>query len=216
MKQGGTPKTSRGAEGFWNRVSERYDASVMRTYAKTYRDTIALTLGYLDRQSRVLDFGCGTGIVTIEMAPHVERITAIDISEMMMAKAKAKAAEAGITNIDYRVTGLDDPALDRAGFDVVTAFNVLYFIRDLRGTLRRINALLPDGGLFLSATDCAGELPFLKRAVAHALVALGKVPYASFLTPEGLERHVTDAGFTILRTENLFENPPNYFIAARK
>ena len=188
----------------------------MRTYAQTYRDTIALTLGYMGARTRVLDFGCGTGIVTNEMALHVRSVTAIDTSAEMIGKAAGKAAEAGIKNVDYRVTGLDDPALDNGGFTVITAFNVLYFLKDLDGALRRIHGLLPEGGLFLSATDCAGELPFLKKTAARALVAFGKVPYASFLTPGGLEERVAAAGFTILRTENLFENPPNYFIAAVK
>ena len=78
----------------------------------------------------------------------------------------------------------------RAGqHDAVLAFNYLHLVRDLPGTLRRIHALLADGGLFISKTPCLGDMnPLIRLALLPAMRAIGKAPYAGAFSASALER----------------------------
>ena len=83
---------------FWNHRSQNYDQQIGPLYERAYQLTAERTLAYLKPEDRVLDFACGTGIVTLAEAPHVKHIRAIDISDEMAAKAKQKMADHGVTN----------------------------------------------------------------------------------------------------------------------
>ncbi|WZB64451.1 methyltransferase domain-containing protein [Achromobacter xylosoxidans] len=97
---------------------------------------------------------------------------------------------------------VEDPALRAGQYDAVLAFNYLHLVRDLSGTLRRIHALLADGGLFISKTGCLGDMnPLIRLALLPAMRAIGKAPYTGAFSASALERQVAAAGFEILATE---------------
>ena len=106
--------------------------------------------------------------------------------------------------------------LDSGSFDAVTAFNVLLYLPNRSSVLFRIGELLKPGGLFLSATDCLGSRPSKAGIQKFIKSHTGAMPYVAFFTQRGLEKTIVQNGFTILERENLFPNPPNLFIAARK
>lgn len=89
---------------FWNHRSQNYDEQIGPQYERAYQLTAERTLAYLKPEDRVLDFACGTGIVTLEEAPHVKYIRAIDISDEMAAKAKQKMIDHGVTNVEVTQT----------------------------------------------------------------------------------------------------------------
>lgn len=201
---------------FWNMRSQNYDTQIGPFYEEAYARTAANTLKYLKPQDRVLDFACGTGIVTFQMAPHVAQIRAIDISDEMVRHAKEKAETLKVPNVEISQTDLFDPCLEPGSFDVVTAFNVLCYVDNPREVLARIRELLKPGGLFLSATDCLGQTVTKVGIKKFIKSRTGSMPYVAFYRMKGLERAVAQAGFTVLDRENLFPAPPNLFIAAKK
>lgn len=201
---------------FWNKAAKDYDASAQSRYARAYERTIAITKEYLKNEDRVLDFACGTGIVTNEIAPLVQSVTAIDISEEMVALARKKTAERRLENITYLVTGLNDPRVAAGRYTTITAFNVMYFIEDLDELLKSFHEMLPAGGLFLSVTDCPGESRGLKIQGMAILSKLGLLPYFRSLTTAELTGKIEKAGFELVRVENLHPDPPNVYVAARK
>ena len=201
---------------FWNMRSANYDQGSGEEYAAAYDKTVANTLKYLNKDSRVLEFACGTGITTVAIAPHVSFVRAIDISNEMVTKARAKLDRLGLTNVELSQTDLFDPCLEEGSFDAVTAFNVLLYVENRGEVLGRIRSLLKPGGIFCSATDCLGEkitkVGLKKFWKSHT----GSMPYVAFDTMKKLEEEIARAGFTVLERENLFPAPPNLFIAARK
>ena len=201
---------------FWNKRSQIYDDQVGQTYREAYERTAALTLKYLSPSDRVLEFACGTGAVTFQVAPHVAQIRAIDISDEMVRRAKEKAAALGTDNEEISQTELFDPCLEAGGYDAVMAFNVLCYVEDRPQVLRRIHSLLRPGGLFLSATDCLGGRPTKMGLKKWIKSHTGAMPYVAFDTMAGLERAIAGAGFQVLERENLFPAPPNLFVAAKK
>ena len=201
---------------FWNRRAPGYDASSGVTYAKTNQKTAQLALKYLKEDDRVLEFACGTGTIALQVAPHVERYRAIDISDGMVALARDKLARAGLTHVQLSQTDLFDPGLEEGGFDAVLAFNVLCYLPDRAQGLEGVCALLRPGGMFLSASDCLGEKFTWVGLKKFWKSRTGRMPYVAFDTMQELERAVAAAGFDVLERENLYPAPPNLFLAARK
>ena len=160
-------------------------------------------------------FACGTGITTFQIAPHVSWVRAIDISDEMVRRARAKAADLGVQNVEISQTDLFDPCLEPGSFDAVTAFNVLCYVDNPQEVLARIRSLLKPGGIFLSATDCLGEkltkVGIKKFWKSHT----GSMPYVAFYSMKKMEQVIAAGGFTVLERENLFPAPPNLFVAAR-
>ena len=201
---------------FWNMRSLTYDEQVGPYYADAYEKTAALTLKYLKPTDRVLDFACGTGIVTLQMAPHVSQVRAIDISDRMAALCKEKAAAQGLTNVEVTQTDLFDPSLEPESFDAVTAFNVLCYVDNFEEVMARIQTLLKPGGRFLSATDCLGEGITAAGMKKFIKSRTGAMPYVAFFSQKKLAGMIARSGFRILEQENLFPAPPNLFVAAER
>lgn len=203
-------------QAFWNFRALTYDTQIGHLYDDAYRRTAENSLKYLSKESHVLEFACGTGIVTAAVAPHVSSIRAIDISDEMVIRAKAKMESLGHTNVVVTQTDLFNPSLPEGSFDAVMAFNVLLYVDNFEEVMDRIRKLLKPGGIFLSATDCLGW-NFSKAARTKFWRSrTGKMPYVGFFTQKGLAKKIAKAGFTVLETENLFPAPPNLFVAARK
>lgn len=201
---------------FWNRRAISYDQSVQKNYAGAYQRTIDLAKKYLTKEDVLLDFGCGTGIVTNEMAGSVEQIVAVDISDQMVVQAKAKEVATQIDNIIYLVGDLNQERIKATQFSVISAMNVLYFIRDLKGLLNQFYRMLPPGGFFLSATDCLGEKKNLRNILTQWFSFFGLFPYLRSFNMAVLTAAIEKAGFEVLETEILFPDPPNLFVVARK
>ena len=102
---------------------------------------------------RVLDFGCGSGFHTLEVARFAAHVTGIDISPEAIRLAQEQAAEAGLAEKASFVV-MDAEALEfkPASFDVVCVRGVLHHM-DLEAALRQIHNVLVPGGkaIFLEA-----------------------------------------------------------------
>ncbi len=199
----------------WDRIAGRYDRQVFKIYSKAYEKTVSLSAKYLKKDFSVLDFACGTGIVTLGLTGHAGRITAIDTSGKMIDIAAAKAAAENIANIEFSPDDIFDSKFDNKKFDAVTAFNILLYIEDIEMLLKRIRQLLKPGGVFVSSTDCLGEKRSILNVIRKFLGFLGIFPYMKFYSSEELEQTIKQAGFSLIKTAELFSKPLNYFIAAK-
>ena len=79
---------------FWNKRAQVYDQQVSGIYQEAYEKTAAYSLAQLHPEDRVLEFACGTGIVTCAVAPHVEHVLAIDQAEEMAGKGPGEGSRA--------------------------------------------------------------------------------------------------------------------------
>lgn len=201
---------------FWDMRAQSYDQTSGGIYARAYDLTVEHAVKYLTPTDRVLDFACGTGLVTLRLAPCAAHILGIDISPGMADIAREKILTQHISNVEIVNAGLFSPFLEPGSFDTVTAFNVLLYLPDLSAALARIRELLRPGGMFLSASDCLGSRPSVMGLKKLVKSRTRTMPYVAFLTQRGLERKIAQSGFTVLERKNLFPNPPNLFLAARK
>jgi len=198
---------------FWDKVAPGYAAQPIRN-AEAYAHTLARTQSYLGATDHMLELGCGTGGTALEHAPHVARITATDISPAMIAIAQAKPQPQG--NTRFLTATLEDGAMPRGPYDVVTGFNLLHLLPDPARGLRAIAGLVRPGGLFISKTPCLAGRYSLLKPVIGAMRLVGKAPKVQFLSPARLEQAVTQAGFRIIETGDFPKSPPSHFIVARR
>jgi ubiquinone/menaquinone biosynthesis C-methylase UbiE len=203
-------------QNIWDKFAGSYDESMRRRFAEATSRTINAALTYCGADDRVLDFACGTGIFTLEMARKVKEVTALDTSEKMLQTARAKADSEQIRNIKWMRTSLPDTDFGRDAFDMVTAFNIFLYLKRKEDCLSKIREILKPGGMFLSVTDCLGEKPHWYGGTAKLLSRLGLYPYIEMFTVDSLKRFIEDGGFELVFSENFHTAPPNYFIAARK
>ena len=200
---------------FWDRMAAGYDSQSGERFADAYRSTIARAQSYLKPGDTLLDFACGTGLTTLPLSGCVAVVHAIDQSPEMVSIATQKAVAQGVENIHFMTGSLYDERLLPGAYDALTAFNVLYFLRDLPAVLERIFTLLKPGGIFLSATDCLGDSHSPLLVLQDLLCRVGVFPYMRRLRGAGLQAEIA-AHFTILETENLPATPRSLFIAARR
>ncbi len=203
------------SEKFWDMMSSNYD-NQLKKYRQAYMDTIKRTIKYLGEEDIILDFACGTGITTTQISGFVRETIAIDTSQKMVDIAKKKAVMNKINNIKFYKTDLFSKDFEKNSFDAVLAINILYFLENASENIRIIYELLKPGGLFISATDCIGENISLMNRIKHFLGSIGILPFIKMYSISELEDLVKNVDFEIIETANLFDNPPNYFIVAKK
>lgn len=102
--------------------------------------------GLLEASDSLLEIGAGTGRFTLMLAGLAGTVTAVDVSEGMLAVLEAKARAAGLAGV--RIIPGDARRLELEGvFDAACAFSSLEYFRDLPGLLARIGARIKPGGL---------------------------------------------------------------------
>jgi 2-polyprenyl-6-hydroxyphenyl methylase/3-demethylubiquinone-9 3-methyltransferase len=115
------------------------------------------------QNAKVLDLGCGAGLVAEELAKQGYHVTGVDPGDRTIAIAKAHAAEAGL-NIDYRLGPGESLPASSSTCDAVYSLDVLEHVDDLNQVASEIARVLKPGGLFVFDT--------INRTFASWLVVL--------------------------------------------
>ncbi|MBG0759300.1 SAM-dependent methyltransferase [Vibrio cidicii] len=165
----------------WDEVAKEWESNpATEEFAKSVFNQL---LDRVDLQgARVLDFGCGTGLLTQKMSPLVKDIVALDASEEMIEELDKKQLPNVEPVVDSLTRGLvaQHPAF-RGQFDLVVASSVCAFVDDLAGVLDIAHSLLNPGGCFIH-WDWAAD------AAEQGLEVDG-------LTEERVRQVLTNAGF---------------------
>jgi ubiquinone/menaquinone biosynthesis C-methylase UbiE len=94
----------------------------------------------------VLDFGCGTGLLSLALQPHVHTITAVDNSQGMLDVLDAKVKAQGIKNVRTRHVDLEEGDKLTGTFDLAASSMTFHHIKDTGMLLDRIASVLKPGG----------------------------------------------------------------------
>ena len=159
---------------------------------------------------RLLDIGCGGGLLCEPLARMGATVVGIDPAERNVRIAALHAQESGVP-VDYRATTAEDLADSGERFDVVMAMEVVEHVADVDLFLRRSAEMVKPGGLM-----CAATLNRTKRSFALAIVGaeyvLGWLPRGThdwnrFVTPDELQAALESGGLNVIDREGVIFNP---------
>ena len=184
---------------FWDKRAEGYDAKLHK--GPNYAARLERAAALFRNTDNVLDVGCASGEITLDLARHVGQILGIDHSARMVELANARSRERGITNARFEQMEAADPRLAEGGFNAVTAYSVMHLLDDARATLARLRDLLVPGGYVITETPCLGDWHIVWRILVRLAMLVGMAPPILRLRVAELESMIADAGFEILESK---------------
>ena len=182
---------------------------------------------------RVVDIGCGGGILSDSMARRGASVLGIDLATKSLKVAELHALEAGTQDVEYREVAAEVLAAEQPGaFGVVTCMEMLEHVPQPASIVNACAALVAPGGwvFFSTINRNAKAFAFAIVGAEHVLKLLSKGTheYAKFIRPSELAQWCRDAGLELVDTRGMEYNPitqvyrlsndtsVNYLIACRK
>jgi 2-polyprenyl-6-hydroxyphenyl methylase/3-demethylubiquinone-9 3-methyltransferase len=175
-----------------------------------------LRLEWIDRHcalagKRVLDVGCGGGILSESMAARGAEVTGIDLADKALKVAQLHLLESGRT-VTYRKIAVEELAREQPHhYDVVTCMEVLEHVPDPASQVRACADLLKPGGQAFFATINRNAKAFLLAIVGAEyvlrLLPRGTHEYEKLIKPSELARFCRDAGLSVRDLVGMTYNP---------
>jgi 2-polyprenyl-6-hydroxyphenyl methylase / 3-demethylubiquinone-9 3-methyltransferase len=165
---------------------------------------------------RVLDMGCGAGLLAEPLARLGGTVTGVDAAHENVAVAQDHAAQSGLT-IRYRCGEVD--AVEGEKFDLITCLEVIEHVADPASFIAQLAGLLAPGGLMVVSTPNRTALS--KIALINIGETVGGIPpgthdWDKFLTPDELAAHVRAGGLTVADQRGLAFGPVKGFHVSDK
>ena len=175
-----------------------------------------LRLGWIEARAplagrRVVDVGCGGGILAEAMARRGAEVLGIDLAEASLGVARLHALESG-TTLEYRAISAEDCALDMPGeFDVVTCLEMLEHVPDPASVVAACARLVrPGGTLFFSTLNRNAKSRLFAIVGAEYVLRLlprGTHDFERFIRPSELDAYCRRAGLSLHAMTGLVYNP---------
>ncbi|MDZ4792410.1 MAG: bifunctional 2-polyprenyl-6-hydroxyphenol methylase/3-demethylubiquinol 3-O-methyltransferase UbiG [Hyphomicrobiales bacterium] len=158
---------------------------------------------------RLLDVGCGAGIVTVPLSRLGADCLGIDAAEKNVQVAARHAAKTG-ANVEYR-HALPEDLAGEPPFDIVLSLEVIEHVADVRQFLRALAPLVASGGVLVIGT-LNRTLASYAKAIVGAEYVLGWLPrgthdWRKFVKPVEIERGLQPYGFAVLEVAGVSMNP---------
>lgn len=205
---------------------------------KTLHDINPLRLDWIREQAgglngrRILDVGCGAGLLSEAMAIEGAEVTGIDLAGESLQIARLHGLETGV-KVDYQQTSAEEHAADHpAQYDLVTCMELLEHVPDPASVVRACGALVRPGGLVcfstLNRNPKAFVLAILGAEYLLRMLPRGTHSYEHFIKPSELAAAARAAGLEPAALAGLEYNPltrhyrvtrdtsVNYMMAARR
>ncbi|MFI4889580.1 MAG: bifunctional 2-polyprenyl-6-hydroxyphenol methylase/3-demethylubiquinol 3-O-methyltransferase UbiG [Steroidobacterales bacterium] len=170
------------AQGWWDPKGSARPLHELNPLRLQYVERIAMAGGTPLAARRVLDVGCGGGILSEAMARTGARVLGIDLSAPLLEVAGLHALEAGVA-VEYRAIAAQDLAREQPqAFDLVTCMEMLEHVPDPAAMLQSLATLVrPSGDVVVST---------LHRTVQSFLVAIVGAEYVARVLPRGTHEYL--------------------------
>ena len=183
---------------------------------RTLHDINPIRLSYITDNvlidgRRVLDIGCGGGILTEALARAGAQVQGLDAGEAVIRVARQHAQENGL-KIEYSAATLEDFAAENSDpFDILTCMELLEHVPDPEALLLTCARLLRPGGHLILATINRNLKSYLGAVIGaerlFGLLAKGTHDYAGFIRPSELERWLRKANFRVMDIRGMLYIP---------
>jgi ubiquinone/menaquinone biosynthesis C-methylase UbiE len=153
----------------FDKGAESYDLKSQRVKLAQDVAKAIITEVNLTRDMDILDFGCGTGLVTLQLQPYVRTVTGVDSSHGMLDVLRSKIDEQKLNNVKPEFIDIEKGDVLKGRFHLVVSSMTLHHIQDIGYVLKEFyNRLLPGGYLCIADLDSNGsEFHSDKTGVVH-------------------------------------------------
>jgi 2-polyprenyl-6-hydroxyphenyl methylase/3-demethylubiquinone-9 3-methyltransferase len=204
------------AHRWWDTESEFRPLHQINPLRLTWIDDLIPLKG-----KRVVDIGCGGGILADSMARKGAEVLGIDLATKALRVAQLHALEAQTEGVTYREVSAEKLAEEQpASFDVVTCMEMLEHVPDPASVVRACATLVKPGGRVFFSTINRNPKAFL-FAIVGAEYVLNLLPrgtheFAKFIKPSELAAYARAAGLDLLNTRGMEYNPltRHYWLSA--
>ncbi|MEE9352068.1 MAG: bifunctional 2-polyprenyl-6-hydroxyphenol methylase/3-demethylubiquinol 3-O-methyltransferase UbiG [Thiotrichaceae bacterium] len=184
---------------------------------KPLHDINPLRLNYIDQHceglqgKKIIDVGCGGGILAESMAMRGADVTGIDMGETPLSVARLHSLETGV-ELDYQQITAEQMAEEHTeAFDVVTCMEMLEHVPSPESVIQACTKLVKPGGKVFFSTINRNPKAFI-LAIMGAEYVLNMIPkgtheYAKFIKPSELEAQARQAGLEVKHMTGLTYNP---------
>ncbi len=161
---------------------------------------------------KVLDVGCGGGILTDAMARSGAQALGIDLATKSLKVAQLHALEAQTPNVQYREVAVEALAAEQpASFDVVTCMEMLEHVPDPASVVKACATLVKPGGSVYFSTLNRNIKAYLMAVIGAEyimkLLPRGTHDYEKFITPSEFSRMVRQSGLMLSNASGIHYNP---------
>ncbi|MCB5184191.1 bifunctional 2-polyprenyl-6-hydroxyphenol methylase/3-demethylubiquinol 3-O-methyltransferase UbiG [Methylobacillus gramineus] len=194
------------AHKWWDKNSEFKPLHEINPLRLDYIDSHASLAG-----KKVLDVGCGGGILSESMSDRGAEVTGIDLGEKALKVAQLHRYESG-AKVDYRLISVEDLASEAPeSFDVVTCMEMLEHVPDPAAVVNACARLVKPGGKVFFSTINRNPKAYL-FAVVGAEYVLNMLPrgthdYDKFIKPSELSSWIRSAGLDVVGFKGMGYNP---------
>lgn len=204
------------AHRWWDKESEFRPLHEINPLRLDWIDGLAPLKG-----QRVLDVGCGGGILADSMARRGATVLGIDLAGKALKVAQLHALEAQTAGVQYREISAEELAAEQPGsFDAVTCMEMLEHVPDPSSVVRACSSLVKPGGYVFFSTINRNPKAFL-FAIIGAEYVLGMLPrgtheYAKFIKPSELAAYCRAAELNLQQAKGMEYNPltRNYWLSS--
>ncbi|ATX76302.1 bifunctional 2-polyprenyl-6-hydroxyphenol methylase/3-demethylubiquinol 3-O-methyltransferase UbiG [Reinekea forsetii] len=216
------------ASRWWDPESEFKPLHALNPVRMNYLDGYVNVAGL-----KVVDVGCGGGILTETLAKRGGIVTGIDMTDAPLKVAQLHALDQGIEQLTYRQITAEQLATEESGqYDVVTCMEMLEHVPDPASVIAAVHALLKPGGWAFFSTINRNPKSWLFAVVGAEyvlkLLPKGTHEFKKFIRPGELSKWARQAGLKTIDFRGLRYNPlnnsfkltddvsVNYLMASRK
>ncbi len=147
----------------------------------------------------MLDYGAGTGLVTLALQPYVRSVTAADSSDGMLAKLSEKTAASGLGNVNTCLLDLETDPVPTDRYELIISSMTMHHLHDYKALINHLASMLNPGG-YLAIADLDlddGEFHGDQAGVMHD--GFDRQEIARLFTQAGLEQVTAVTANTITK-----------------